>query len=207
LARLQLAKEVEDNEQELNAGVEGFSVDDHPSVVILNGIRLEDDQYVGPFVDLWPRIDRYSLGGDCLKILRRWDYTQHRSKSPRWPNVQTSCAAASPTGSKSKSAACQKHTSLDYRMQRLNQTASHLTNLKTSPSTSLHPTNSECRCIDRNSEHMNCDYERGEPTTPFMKCGKTFAFVPTFIDRRTNTHGESIITPVLTPQSPNLKRR
>jgi len=45
LARLKLAQEAEEEEQELDAGMEG-SIDDHPSVVILNGLRLEDDQYV-----------------------------------------------------------------------------------------------------------------------------------------------------------------
>jgi len=46
LVRLKLAQEVEEEEQDYNADVEGSLGDDHPSVVILNGLRLEEDQYV-----------------------------------------------------------------------------------------------------------------------------------------------------------------
>jgi len=46
LVRLKLAQEVEEEAQEDDAGVEGLLDDDHPSVVILNGLRLEDDQCV-----------------------------------------------------------------------------------------------------------------------------------------------------------------
>ena len=46
LVRLKLAQEAEEEEQELDAGLEGSSIDDHPSVVILNGLRLEDDQCI-----------------------------------------------------------------------------------------------------------------------------------------------------------------
>jgi hypothetical protein len=53
LVRLQLAQEIEEGEHEVNAAMEGPSVDDHPSVVILNGLRLEDDQCVCFHIDFW----------------------------------------------------------------------------------------------------------------------------------------------------------
>jgi len=68
LVQLQLAQEVEQGEQELNVGIEGLSVDDHPSVVILNGLRLEDDQYVCFCLDFCSDIDRNSLGGALQRI-------------------------------------------------------------------------------------------------------------------------------------------
>ena len=46
LVRLKIAQEVEEEHQELDVGIEGSSVDDHPSVVILNGLRIEDAQCV-----------------------------------------------------------------------------------------------------------------------------------------------------------------
>jgi hypothetical protein len=52
LVRLKLAQEVEEGEQGDNASVEGLPGDDHPSVVILNGLRLEDDQYVYSYINL-----------------------------------------------------------------------------------------------------------------------------------------------------------
>ena len=52
LVRLKLAQEVEEGEQGDNAGVEGLPGDDHPSVVILNGLRLEDDQYIYSYINL-----------------------------------------------------------------------------------------------------------------------------------------------------------
>jgi len=44
LVRLQIAQEVEEEDQELDVGIEGSPVDDHPSVVILSGLRIEDAQ-------------------------------------------------------------------------------------------------------------------------------------------------------------------
>ena len=64
LVRLQRAKEVEDEEYEVNASIDTASEDAHPSVVVLNGPRLEDDQYVCISVNAWIVIDRCSLGGD-----------------------------------------------------------------------------------------------------------------------------------------------
>jgi hypothetical protein len=45
LVRLQLAQEAEEGDRELDMGMQGSLADNHPSVVILNGLRLEDDQY------------------------------------------------------------------------------------------------------------------------------------------------------------------
>ena len=44
LVWLKLVQEAEEEEQEVNAAVEASSDDEHPSVVILNGLHLEDDQ-------------------------------------------------------------------------------------------------------------------------------------------------------------------
>jgi len=46
LVRLQLAQEVDEGEDELDAGIEGSLAGDHPSVVILNGLGIEDTQCV-----------------------------------------------------------------------------------------------------------------------------------------------------------------
>lgn len=46
LVWLKVAQEVEEEAQDYNAGVEESLADDHPSVVILNRLQLEDDQYV-----------------------------------------------------------------------------------------------------------------------------------------------------------------
>jgi len=54
LVRLQLAQEVEEGEQDYLVDLEGSQADDHPSVVILNGLRLEDDQCVYSHLDLLP---------------------------------------------------------------------------------------------------------------------------------------------------------
>jgi CRISPR/Cas system CMR-associated protein Cmr5 small subunit len=40
LVWLKLAEEVEEEEQEVNTGINASSGDDHPSVVILNGLHL-----------------------------------------------------------------------------------------------------------------------------------------------------------------------
>ena len=44
LVRLKLTQEAEEEEQEVNVAVEASSDDEHPSVVILNGLCLKDDQ-------------------------------------------------------------------------------------------------------------------------------------------------------------------
>ena len=44
LVRMKLAEEVE--ERDWDASIDASSEEDHPSVVILNGLHLEDDQYV-----------------------------------------------------------------------------------------------------------------------------------------------------------------
>ena len=46
LVRLQLAQEVDEGDDELGVAIEGFSAGDHPSVVILNGLGIEDAQCV-----------------------------------------------------------------------------------------------------------------------------------------------------------------
>jgi hypothetical protein len=46
LVRLQLAQEVDEGENVLDAGIDGLSTDDHPTVVILNGLQIEDVQCV-----------------------------------------------------------------------------------------------------------------------------------------------------------------
>ena len=52
LVRLRLAQEVEEVEQDYVADVEASQADDHPSMVVLNGLRLEDDQCVDPHLNL-----------------------------------------------------------------------------------------------------------------------------------------------------------
>jgi hypothetical protein len=93
LVRLELAQEVEAGEQDLDVGVEGSAADDHPSVVVLNGLQIEDVQCVCLRHDSWPHIDQYCLGGDSLRISKLWGCTQHPSKSPRWLSILTTCAA------------------------------------------------------------------------------------------------------------------
>ena len=46
LVRLQLAQEVDEGDDELGVVIEGFLAGDHPSVVILNGLGIEDAQCV-----------------------------------------------------------------------------------------------------------------------------------------------------------------
>ena len=53
LVQMKLAEEVEEREQEANVGIDASSDEDHPSVVILNGLRLEEDQYVYSFLNAW----------------------------------------------------------------------------------------------------------------------------------------------------------
>jgi hypothetical protein len=51
IVRLQLAQEVEAGEG-LDVGIDGSLTDDHLSVMILNGLQIEDDQYVCISVDV-----------------------------------------------------------------------------------------------------------------------------------------------------------
>ena len=51
MVQLQLAQEVDKEADELDVGVEGSLADDHPSVVILNGLRIEDAQCVRLWLD------------------------------------------------------------------------------------------------------------------------------------------------------------
>ena len=53
LIRLQLAQEVDEGADELDVGIEGLPAGDHPSVVILNGLHIEDAQCVCLQLDLW----------------------------------------------------------------------------------------------------------------------------------------------------------
>ena len=46
LVQLQLAQEVDEGEDKLDGGVEGSLAGDHPSVMILNGLGIEDTQCV-----------------------------------------------------------------------------------------------------------------------------------------------------------------
>ena len=80
LVRLQLAQEVEEEEGLDVGGVDGSSADDHPSVVILNGIQIEDDQYVCLSLDLWTCVDWVCLEGDLQRISKIWGCTRHPSK-------------------------------------------------------------------------------------------------------------------------------
>ena len=52
---MKLAEEVE--ERDWDAGVDASSEDDHPSVVILNGLHLEEDQCVYLPFNAWIDID------------------------------------------------------------------------------------------------------------------------------------------------------
>jgi hypothetical protein len=72
LVRLKLAEEVEEEEQDADAGINASSGDDHPSVVILNGLRLEDEQYVLRMINAWIDIDRSCAGGGLQKISKLW---------------------------------------------------------------------------------------------------------------------------------------
>jgi hypothetical protein len=57
MVRLQLAQEVDKEADELDVGVERSLADDHPSVVILNGLRIEDAQCVRLWLDSQSVID------------------------------------------------------------------------------------------------------------------------------------------------------
>lgn len=208
LVRLQLAQEVEEGEQDYVADLEESQADDHPSVVILNGLRLEDDQCVIPTsISKYSHIDRCRLGADLQRISRLWDCIQHPSRLLRWSNVQITYAVASRIGLNFKSSACLKRASLDNEMQRLSPMALHPTNLRISHSTFLRPTSLRFLFSSQTSGNTSFGSEKDEHMTHFMKCASTFAFAPTFSSERTNIRGESATTPAPIPQSINVKLR
>ena len=57
MVRLQLAQEVDKEADELDVGIERSLADDHPSVVVLNGLQLEDAQCICLLLDLQSIID------------------------------------------------------------------------------------------------------------------------------------------------------
>jgi len=75
---MKLAEEVE--EREWDAGVDASSEDDHPSVVILNGLHLEEDQCVYLPFNVCIDIDWNYLGDDLQKTSKDWACTRHPSK-------------------------------------------------------------------------------------------------------------------------------
>jgi len=78
LVRMKLAEEVE--ERDWDASIDASSEEDHPSVLILNGLHLEDDQYVPLPLSAWMSIDWKRLGGDLPWTLKGWGCIQHPSK-------------------------------------------------------------------------------------------------------------------------------
>lgn len=125
LVRLKLAQEVEEEAQGYDASVEGSLGDDRPSVAILNGLWLEDDQYVHPLLLQFADIDLHSLDADWPRTSRSWGSIQHPSKSPRWSSVRTTYAVASQIRLNFKSGACLKSVLVDSETQRQSQTGLH----------------------------------------------------------------------------------
>jgi hypothetical protein len=205
LVRLQLAQEVEQEEQDDTADLEGSLADDHPSMVILNGLRLEDDQCacLTP-ICRYRDIDRFRLGAGLRRISRLWDCIQRRNRLPPWSNVQITCAAALQIGLSFKSSSCRKHASLDNETQRLSRMVLHPTNLRTSHSTFRRPTSFGFRSSIETYGNSSFGSEKDEHTTPFMKCASTFVFAPTFSSEKTNIRGESARTRAPIPQSTNV---
>lgn len=70
LIQLQLAQQVEEGEEDYITDLEGAVTNDHLSVVILNGLWLEDDQYVSFHLDLYYDFDGCWLGADLQRISR-----------------------------------------------------------------------------------------------------------------------------------------
>jgi hypothetical protein len=75
---MKLAEEVE--EREWDVGVDASSEDDHPSVVILNGLHLKEDQCVYLPFNVCIDIDWNCLGDDLQKTSKNWACTRHPSK-------------------------------------------------------------------------------------------------------------------------------
>ena len=78
LVRMKLAEEVE--ERDWDASIDASSDEDHPSVVILNGLHLKDDQYVFLSLNVLVGIDWKPLDGDSQRTLKGWGCIQCLSK-------------------------------------------------------------------------------------------------------------------------------
>ena len=78
LVQMKLAEEVEERDWDMS--IDASSDEDHPSVVILNGLHLEDDQYVSLSLNALVGIDWKHLGGDSQKTLKGWGCIQRLSK-------------------------------------------------------------------------------------------------------------------------------
>jgi len=205
LVHLQLAQEVEQGEQDDTADLEGSLADNHPSVVVLNGLRLEDDQCaILTSICGYCDIDRFGLGAGSQRISRFWGCIQRQNKLPPWSNVQITCAAALQIGLSFKSSSCWKHASLDNETQRLSQMVLHPTNLRTSHSTFRCPTSFGFLSSIQTYGNSSFGSEKDEHTTPFMKCASTFVFAPTFSSEKTNIRRESARTCAPIPQSTNV---
>jgi len=63
----------------VNASMDTASENAHPSVVVLNGLCLEDDKYVCISVNAWIVIDWCGLGGDWRRISNLSGCTQRPS--------------------------------------------------------------------------------------------------------------------------------
>ena len=182
------------------------SEEDHPLVVILNGLHLEDEQYVCLSLNLWIAINNY-LGGDSQRISKHWGCIQHPSKWSPWLNVQIICLIVSQIGSQFRNGICQRCAFHDNKMQSLTQKALHPTNPRTYPSTSHLSTNSEHLFSNQSSACMNYDCMRGKPMMLCMKCVNIFTFAPTSTIRRTNTCGVSGTIPMPIWWLTNVKRK
>ena len=204
LVRMKLAEEVEEREQD--AGMDVLSEEDHPSVVILNGLRLEDEQYAYLSLNLWTDTDGY-LGGGLQRTSKHWGCIQRPSKWPPWLNVRTVCVVVLQIGSRFRNGICRRRASRDNRMPSLTQKASHPTNPRTYLYISHPLINSERLFSNPSSACMSYDCARGEPMTHCMKCANIFAFAPTFTSKKTNMRGASGTTPTPIRQLTNVKRR
>ena len=202
LVRMKLAEEVDERERDV--GIDALSEEDHPLVVILNGLHLEDEQYVYLSLYLWIDIDSY-VGGDLQRISKHWGCIQRPSKWPPWLNVRTVCVVVLQIGLQSRNGTCQRHACRDSRMQSVIRTALHPTNPRTYPSTSHPPTTSEHVFSNQSSTPTSYDCERGEPTMHCMKCVNIFVFAPTSTSKKTNMHGVSGTTPAPIRQLTNVK--
>lgn len=78
LVWMKLVEEVE--EREWDASIDASSEEDHPSVMILNGLHLEDDQYIPLPLNAWMGINWKHLGSNLLRTLKGWVCIQHPSK-------------------------------------------------------------------------------------------------------------------------------
>jgi len=104
------------NEREQDVGIDALSEEDHPSVVILNGLHLEYEQYVYLSLYLWIDIDSY-VGGDLQRISKHWGCIQCPSKWPSWLNIRTVCVIVLQIGLQSRNGTCWRHACCNSRMQ------------------------------------------------------------------------------------------